>query len=222
MMAERKGNILRRRPLVAFFVLSILLFVPLFAAAGVAFTLEAPSWLQYLTQALSSWSPNLAAVIVTAAIGGSAGVRELLSGFLKWRVRLVWYLIAIVVPIALGFAVARIYYLLASRPAGVLSSFTLTTFLGTVLNHLFRGLARFCATPAASALQRAEIEPHPGLCRRGVARPHVFHPGPFGDSTTRVHHIICGGLDVLYGRHDLAVQPHRKQPAVGDLDAPEL
>jgi len=139
MMAERKGNILRRRPLVAFFVLSILLFVPLFAAAGVAFTLEAPSWLQYLTQALSSWSPNLAAVIVTAAIGGSAGVRELLSGFLKWRVRLVWYLIAIVVPIALGFAVARIYYLLASRPAGVLSSFNLTTFLGTVLNHLFRG-----------------------------------------------------------------------------------
>lgn len=86
-MAERRNNILTRRPLAVFFVLSILLFLPLFVAAGIAFTLDAPAWLQYLTQALSSWSPNLAAVIVTAAIGGSAGVRKLLSGFLKWRVR---------------------------------------------------------------------------------------------------------------------------------------
>jgi membrane protease YdiL (CAAX protease family) len=140
MMAERKANILTRRPLPAFSVLSILLFLPLFVAAGIAFTLDAPAWLQYLTQALSSWSPNLAAVIVTGAIGGSTGVRKLLSGFLRWRVRPIWYLVAIAVPIALGYAVAGIYYLLAGRPADVFASFTVTTFLGTVLNHLFRGL----------------------------------------------------------------------------------
>ena len=38
--------------------LSILLFLPLFATAGAAVILEAPAWLQYLTQALSSWSPT--------------------------------------------------------------------------------------------------------------------------------------------------------------------
>lgn len=42
-------------------------------------------------------------------------------------------------PVALGFAVAGIYYLLAGRPPGVIASFTFTTFLGTVLSHLFRG-----------------------------------------------------------------------------------
>ncbi len=138
-MTEHKANILTRRPLGAFFVLSILLFLPLFVAAGIAFTLNAPAWLQYLTQALSSWSPNFAAIIVTGALSGGAGVRKLLSGFLKWGVRPIWYLVAIVIPITLGLAVAGIYYLAAGRPPGVFASFTVTTFLGTVLNHLFRG-----------------------------------------------------------------------------------
>ena len=76
---------------------------------------------------------------MTSAIGGGAGVRKLLSGFLKWRVTPVWYLVAIAVPILLGFAVAGVYYLSSGRPSGVIASFTVTTFLGTLLNHLFRG-----------------------------------------------------------------------------------
>jgi len=78
-------------------------------------------------------------VIVTGAVSGGAGVHKMLSGFLKWRVKPIWYLVAIGAPTALGFAVAGICYLLADRPPGVLASFTVTTFLGTVLNHLFRG-----------------------------------------------------------------------------------
>ena len=138
-VVERTDSFLTRRPLVAFFGLSILLFLPLFVAAGTAFTLEAPGWLQYLTQALSSWSPNFAAIIVTGAVSGRAGIRKLLSGFLNWRVKPVWYLVAVVLPIALGYAVAGIYYLMAGRPPGVLASFTVTIVLGTVLGHLFRG-----------------------------------------------------------------------------------
>jgi membrane protease YdiL (CAAX protease family) len=76
---------------------------------------------------------------VTSAIGGGAGVRKLLSGFLKWRGRRVWYLVAIAVPLALGFAVAGIYHPSAGRPSDVLASFTVWTLLGTVLNPLFRG-----------------------------------------------------------------------------------
>ena len=138
-MTQGKATLLTRRPLTVFFALSILLFLPLFALAGVAVLLEAPAWLQYLTQALSSWSPSFAALIVTSGTGGRAGVRKLLSGFLKWRVRPIWYGVAIAVPIALGFSVAGIYALLAGRPPGVLAGFTVPTLLGTVLNHLFRG-----------------------------------------------------------------------------------
>ena len=92
-----------------------------------------------IAESQSSWSPNLAAIIVTGAISGGEGVRKLLSGFLKWRVRPAWYLVAIAVPMALGLVVAGIYTLLAGRPPGVLASFTAVTFLGTVMNHLFRG-----------------------------------------------------------------------------------
>jgi membrane protease YdiL (CAAX protease family) len=138
-MTEHKTSIFARHPLGAFFVLSLVLFLVFFVAAGMAFTLEAPDWLQYLTQALSSWSPNFAAIIVTGTISGGEGVRKLLSGFLKWRVKPIWYLIAIGTPTALGLAAAGVYYLSAGRPPDVLASFTVTTFLGTVLSHLFRG-----------------------------------------------------------------------------------
>lgn len=108
-------------------------------AAGIAFTVEFSAWLQYLRQALSSWSPTFAALIVTGATGGSVGVRRLLSGFVRWRIEPVWYLFAFAVPIALGFSVAGIYYLSAGRPQEVLASFTVATFVATALNHLFRG-----------------------------------------------------------------------------------
>jgi hypothetical protein len=105
-MVGKGPNIVSQRPLAAFFVLSIVLFLPLFAAAGVAVMLEAPAWLQYLTQALSSWSPTFSALIVTGATSGGRGVRQLLSGFRIWRTRPVWYLVAILVPVVLGLAVA--------------------------------------------------------------------------------------------------------------------
>ncbi len=69
-MNEAKPSIFHRRPLLSFFGLSILLFIPFFVLAGIAFTVETPSWIQYPTQALSSWSPTFAALIVTAAING--------------------------------------------------------------------------------------------------------------------------------------------------------
>jgi membrane protease YdiL (CAAX protease family) len=135
----QRKSILARRPLAAFFALSITLFLPLFAAAGVAVMLNAPAWLQYLTQALSSWSPTFAALIVVAANRGGAGIRALLSAFLRWRVRPVWYAVALGVPVAVGFAVAGIYWLWAGRSSPVLAPLTWATLLSVVPNHLFRG-----------------------------------------------------------------------------------
>jgi hypothetical protein len=139
-MEKPKSNIFHERPLLSFFLLSILLFIPLFALAGIAFTLEAPPWIQYLTEALSSWSPIFAALIVTAAIAGRVAVRALVRGFGKWRVGFVWYLVAIGLPIAIGFAGVGLYVSLSlTTTTNVMISFTLPAFLVMVLGHLFRG-----------------------------------------------------------------------------------
>jgi len=138
-VGDQKPRLLARRPLASFFALSILFFLPLFAAAGVAVTLNAPVWLQYLTQALSAWSPTMAAMIVTAALNGSAGVRALLIGFAKWRVKPIWYLFAAALPIAIGYAAAGIYALIVGPTPGMIVPLTAPALLVTVLNHLFRG-----------------------------------------------------------------------------------
>jgi membrane protease YdiL (CAAX protease family) len=44
---------------------------------------------------LIGWVPGLAAIAVTAVLAGRAGVRDLLSRFLIWRVGLHWYLVGL-------------------------------------------------------------------------------------------------------------------------------
>lgn len=48
-----------------------------------------PEFLEILT----GWAPGIAAVLVAALVAGGAGVRELLRGFLVWRVGARWYLV---------------------------------------------------------------------------------------------------------------------------------
>ncbi|MEA5451871.1 type II CAAX endopeptidase family protein [Leptolyngbya sp. CCNP1308] len=50
---------------------------------------------------LFSVGPALAAVIVFQMMRGKTGVQNLLKGLLKWRVGLVWYLVAVLGPIAI-------------------------------------------------------------------------------------------------------------------------
>jgi membrane protease YdiL (CAAX protease family) len=47
-----------------------------------------PGFLEILT----GWAPGIAAVVVSAVVGGRAGVRDLLGRFLIWRVGVQWYL----------------------------------------------------------------------------------------------------------------------------------
>ena len=44
---------------------------------------------------LIGWVPGIAAVVVSAALAGRAGVRDLLRRFLIWRVGFVWYAVAL-------------------------------------------------------------------------------------------------------------------------------
>jgi membrane protease YdiL (CAAX protease family) len=53
---------------------------------------------------LFSVGPTLAAVIVSQVAQGNAGVQNLLKALLKWRVGLVWYIVAVLGPIVIFVA----------------------------------------------------------------------------------------------------------------------
>ena len=90
-------RLIKRHPLVAFFVLAFawswIMFLPvLLARNGVGllpFTLPVDSF-----QAIAAFTgPTLAAFIVTAATSGAAGLRQLLRRIVQWRVGFGWYLL---------------------------------------------------------------------------------------------------------------------------------
>jgi membrane protease YdiL (CAAX protease family) len=65
------------------------------ALAGFFLLAYAISWAAWAIPVLPSLGPMLAAIIVTAVTTGRAGLRGLLSGLTRWRVRLRWWLVAI-------------------------------------------------------------------------------------------------------------------------------
>jgi membrane protease YdiL (CAAX protease family) len=68
--------------------------------------------LDWLVQALAgAYGPGIAALIVTAVIGGWAGVKALLSRFLIWRVNGLWVLAALLGMIPLQLIVVGLYAL---------------------------------------------------------------------------------------------------------------
>jgi len=56
--------------------------------------------------------PALAAIIVSRIADGKTGVQNLLKGLIRWRVDLVWYIIAILGPVVLLIAAQAITKLL--------------------------------------------------------------------------------------------------------------
>ena len=87
-------SVVKRHPLVAFFVL----------AFGLSWLAAIPYALGWFPVPILTFGPSLAAVIVAALTGGRAGLRELLSRCLRWRVGLGWYAVALLSPIPLFLA----------------------------------------------------------------------------------------------------------------------
>jgi membrane protease YdiL (CAAX protease family) len=96
--------LVRRHPLIAFFVLAYLLtwwtypllkFSPLLGIPGL-------------------FGPAFAAIIMAAVTDGKSGVKALLSRVVLWRVGLRWYVIALGLPTVLAIATAGLSYLLGS------------------------------------------------------------------------------------------------------------
>ena len=89
--------IARRHPLMLFFVLAFALSWVVWAPAGLLLPHGAsePLTLAAVLHLLGSLGPMLSAFAVTALVGGSAGVRELLGRVFRWRVGFGWWVVAI-------------------------------------------------------------------------------------------------------------------------------
>jgi len=92
-------RLIKRHPLVAFFVLAFagawIMFLPLLLSRNgvglLPFTLPVVPF-----QTIGAFAgPTLAAFIVTAATSGKAGLRQLLRQIVQWRVGVGWYLLAL-------------------------------------------------------------------------------------------------------------------------------
>lgn len=92
----------KRRSLISFFVL----------AYAITWVLVPLVSISFIFPVLGLFGPSLAAIVVTAMIEGSSGVKALLSKVVQWRVRRVWYAVAVGLPVALTLAVAELHRLL--------------------------------------------------------------------------------------------------------------
>src|ERR687889_494053 len=109
-------SLIRRHPLISFFVLAYALsWWPLaFYAAGLS-----PS-------PIISFGPFLAALVVLAATQGKTGVVGLLRRIVRWRVGFRWYAVALGFPVVISGAAAALNVLLfgAQASSAVLSGWT--------------------------------------------------------------------------------------------------
>jgi membrane protease YdiL (CAAX protease family) len=98
------ANLMRRHPLVTFFLLVFILtwvvWVP--RASGAPLGVVGQAW---------TWIPAIAALLAAALTGGRGALRELGSRLVRWRVGWQWYVVVILGPAAFSLAVAGIYAL---------------------------------------------------------------------------------------------------------------
>jgi membrane protease YdiL (CAAX protease family) len=132
-----------RRPLTAYFTLAFvgtwLITVPLALTSGPyglnLLPVTVPEGADFLLVQLSAYTgPLLAAVLVTAAIGGTTAVRHLFGRIGRWRVGIGWYLIALFAPLLIWLV--SYSAVLVGEPLLALgrdASLLLTLFLPVVL-----------------------------------------------------------------------------------------
>jgi hypothetical protein len=85
----------KRHPLAAFFILTFgysgLLMFPVLASSLGLLPFHIVGFPALLLQLLAVWGPTLSALLLTGLINGKAGLRDLLSRFIRWRVGVQWY-----------------------------------------------------------------------------------------------------------------------------------
>jgi uncharacterized protein len=113
----------KRHQLVAFFVLAYALTWPLIPLVRVS-----PLW-----GFPALFGPALAAVIVAALTDGRAGLRDLLSRLVRWRVGVRWYAVALGLPMVLALTAAGLHLLLGAQTSVTFGELSVLNFVVFVL-----------------------------------------------------------------------------------------
>jgi membrane protease YdiL (CAAX protease family) len=144
-------EIVRRHPVIAYFVLAYVLTWWMFPLLQVS----------PLLGLFGLFGPALAAIIMAAVLGGRSGVMALLSRVVRWRVGARWYVVALGVPAVLTLAAAGLAVLLgasSSVQVGTLSVFDFVIFVMVVGEELgWRGFALPSLLQRRSALAASLI-----------------------------------------------------------------
>jgi membrane protease YdiL (CAAX protease family) len=141
---ERKSNnLIVRRPLLAYFVLSYAFFWGFLVLIVVILGMlrlqpdALPAWAMPIIGILGSWMPNLAAVTVTGVLAGRKGIRQLLSKFFTYRIAIRWYFIALI-PFPLAFVAAGLYRLAGGAAPGNMG-LSVGFWAGLIILNLLQG-----------------------------------------------------------------------------------
>lgn len=131
-MGKTRLNLFQMYPLWLFFIFA---YAFQFIVTGVhlyLFAIPSP-WREYM----HAFTPTFAALFVAAGIGGWAQIRQLLSGWGRWKVGWWWYLAAFSMT---GFPllIAIIYILLGNQPAGMAAG-DLGFWVGAVIYNMISG-----------------------------------------------------------------------------------
>jgi membrane protease YdiL (CAAX protease family) len=97
--------LVKRHPLIAFFVLAYALTWPLIPLVSVS-----PLW-----GFPALFGPATAAIVVAAVADGRAGLRDLLGRVARWRVGARWYAVALGLPAVLALAAAGLHVALGAQ-----------------------------------------------------------------------------------------------------------
>jgi membrane protease YdiL (CAAX protease family) len=141
---EQNGNnLLARKPLLAYFVLSYAFFWGFLVVIFVILRMlwlqpdVLPAWAMPMTVILGSWMPNLAAVTVTGVLAGRQGIRQLIRKFFTYRIAVRWYFFALF-PFPLAFIAAGLYRVAGGAAPGNIG-LSVSFWAGLIILNLLQG-----------------------------------------------------------------------------------
>ncbi|MBN1330714.1 MAG: CPBP family intramembrane metalloprotease [Candidatus Heimdallarchaeota archaeon] len=101
------------------------------------FTQDEPTTAGFFLLFFYAFSPTIAAIIVTSIANGKNGLKELLKGYIIWRVKWIWYIAALLLLLA-PLLVGTVYYFIGDAP-GIDLTLTAGTVVYIVVFGLFSG-----------------------------------------------------------------------------------
>lgn len=124
-----------------FFVLTLVIPISTLVLAG-ALDVPKNSVGEQVLEVVAKYGPSLAGIIVSAIVGGAIGITTLLRRYLIWRVKIRWYLLALILPLLCDDLLPLVLYKLFGGGATIDYSFSFSSaylFLPVMAQYFFFG-----------------------------------------------------------------------------------